>query len=93
MMRSQEITGFTLFWNGTKINGHVPSWQMSVQRKGEWGWSISSISAEQAAAIFELLINSGHPDGPWTVEFPHGVAGALRDNLAARQRNTEARKR
>lgn len=61
--RSSELTGFTLFWQFTK-----KSWQMSVQRKNEKGWSISDVSEEQAKAVLSLLQTSGHPDGPMIVQ-------------------------
>jgi hypothetical protein len=66
--RPREISGFTLFWNGDKRDGKIPSWQMSVRRKGEEGWDVQRIDQSQADAIFRLLESSGHPDGPWQLK-------------------------
>jgi len=60
-MQQPQISGFTLFEHPGK------GWQMSVRRVDERGWSISIISAEQAAVILSMLEASGHPDGPWKV--------------------------
>lgn len=81
--RSSELEGFTLFWNSSRAGDRKPGWQMSVRRKGEQGWDISTIADEQAQAIFALLHTSGHPDGPITVR-PAALdaAGHLKAALA-----------
>lgn len=65
--RPREISGFTLFWNGDQRDGRKPGWQMSVRRKGEEGWDVQRITDAQAQSVFNVLRNSGHPDGPWTL--------------------------
>jgi len=77
--RPREISGFTLFWQGDKRDGRVPSWQMSVRRKGEEGWDVQRITQEQADAIFRLLEASGHPDGPWSLNLPPVIGSSLGD--------------
>lgn len=59
--RSSKLTGFTLFMHPGK------GWQMSTQREGEHGYSISIIPDEDAQAILSMLQASGHPDGPYVV--------------------------
>jgi hypothetical protein len=68
--RPHEISGFTLFYQSsvyTKADGtkSESGFQMSIRRKGEDGWDVSIIPEEQAMAVFRLLENTGHPDGPW----------------------------
>lgn len=76
-MRSQRLTGFTLFEHHGR--GH----QMSTRRDGESGWSVTIIPDEQAAVILSMIETSGHPDGPWSV-----VRGC--SAVEARARLTEA---
>lgn len=61
-IRSQTLTGFTLFFH------HPKGWQMSVRRENEQGWDVGFIDEDKARAVLALLANSGHPDGPWTVK-------------------------
>lgn len=69
--RSGKLTGFTLFMHPGK------GWQMSTQREGEHGYSISIIPDEDAQAILSLLQASGHPDGPYAVK--SGVTSRVED--------------
>lgn len=66
-VRSQNLTGFTLFYHDPK------GWQMSVRRKGEVGWDVGLIDEEKAQAVLSILGHSGHPDGPWIVKSNHAV--------------------
>lgn len=70
--RPREITGFTLFYQGsryTKADGTVvePGFRMSVRRGDEDGWDVKRITPEEASVVFRLLETAGHPDGPWTL--------------------------
>jgi hypothetical protein len=61
VMAGTELIGFTLF-DGNK------GWQMSTRRRGEAGWSVTHISADEAATVLAQLEPIGHPDGPWRVK-------------------------
>lgn len=66
-VRSQNLTGFTLFYHIGK------GWQMSVRRQNETGWDVGIIDDEKAQAVLSILEHSGHPDGPWIVKSSHAA--------------------
>jgi hypothetical protein len=91
-VRSRQITGFTLFWNGSHIDGQgnkiEPGYQMSIRRADDKGaWSIRRIEDAEARVILDRLKNIGHPDGPW--ELTDERRADLRDNYIVPQSAAE----
>jgi hypothetical protein len=69
-----KLSGFTLFRHPGK------GWQMSTQREGFSGWSVTIIPDEQAAVALSMIEAT---DGPWRVraarDVPVGESRAFTD--------------